>query len=144
MESKRFQKAWEEKQLEGKPHRRRRTVRWYQAATLVLGPGLQMRWKAASRRKWERAGPWRGGVGGGLPLEGGEDAVHGAEVGLVDDAGLAVDAFGDGDVEVGLAADDFLDQGCHGERLGNTRVLEIAQKCQVDKRENSGFPSLRN
>ena len=55
------------------------------------------------------------GVRSGLLLEGGEDAVNGAEVGLVDDAGLAVDAFGDGDVEVGLAADDFLDKGCHGE-----------------------------
>ena len=65
--------------------------------------------------------------GGGLLLEGGEDAVNGAEVGLVDDAGLAVDAFGDGDVEVGLAADDILDQGCHGENISNTRVLEIAR-----------------
>ena len=48
----------------------------------------------------------------------GEDAVHGTEVGRVDDAGLAVDAFGDRDVIVGVAALDFLDEGGHGGLTG--------------------------
>ena len=49
----------------------------------------------------------RGGLeghGGGAIADEGGDALGPAEVGLLDDAGLAVDAFGDGDVVVGVLA----------------------------------------
>ena len=61
---------------------------------------------------------WLGEHGGGTELL--DDLVGAAEIGLGNDLGLAVDAFADAGVVVGVAADDLLDDA--GRISGHTKA----------------------
>ena len=83
----------------------------------------------------EVAGGGLEGDGGGLLLEQGLDALGGAEVGLADDAGLAVDALGDGDVVVELLVLALADDGGHIGQYYLAGISELTKTMQNGRKD---------